>query len=95
MQKYYSTAVTFRYTESTSEWTLDYPPFFAWFEWLMSQIARVVDPEMLAVKNLNHRSFETVIFQRVSVVVADLVLAFGLWSCAEAMAGKNIDRSIR
>lgn len=66
------------YYEDTSQWTLDYPPFFAWFEWGLSQVAAVVDLEIVRLDNLNYDSATCVQFQRFSVMVADLSLLYAV-----------------
>jgi hypothetical protein len=72
------------YYENTSESTLDYPPFFgissssshtcsAWFEFLLSKLASLVDPQMLKINHLFYASYETILFQRLTVLfISDL-----------------------
>lgn len=62
------------YYEKTSEWTFDYPPFFAAFEWLLSQPAALIDSGMVDVNSLNYSSWATIACQRASVIVSELLL---------------------
>jgi alpha-1,3-glucosyltransferase len=65
------------YFEKTSIWTLDYPPFFAYFEWLIAKPAAWFDREMVRVANLEYDQISVVIYQRATVIVSDLVFLYG------------------
>lgn len=76
-----------RYFEATSEWTLDYPPFFAFFERALAWVAAHLicsrhDPGLLRISAEPYASDATVLFQRGSVMVTDLLLLLGVWANA-------------
>ncbi|CAB1315743.1 unnamed protein product [Coregonus sp. 'balchen'] len=81
----YSFPVSKWYHENTSEWTLDYPPLFAWFEYGLSHVAQHFDKEMLVVQNLIYTSPATVLFQRLSVIVTDVVFIYAVKECCRSV----------
>ncbi|KAK6920412.1 Glycosyl transferase, ALG6/ALG8 [Dillenia turbinata] len=71
------------YFDSTSPWTLDYPPLFAFFERLLSTFAHFVDPQIVHLQDgLNYSSPTAVLFQRLSVIVSDVSLFYGTYRLA-------------
>uniref|UniRef100_A0A8C5P9H8 Alpha-1,3-glucosyltransferase n=1 Tax=Leptobrachium leishanense TaxID=445787 RepID=A0A8C5P9H8_9ANUR len=82
------------YYEATSEWTLDYPPFFAWFEYALSHAAHYFDSEMLKVENFNYASQATVLFQRFSVIVTDVFFIYATKQCCSCVADRKEQRSV-
>ncbi|CAI5773491.1 dolichyl pyrophosphate Glc1Man9 c2 alpha-1,3-glucosyltransferase [Podarcis lilfordi] len=77
------------YYEATSEWTLDYPPFFAWFEYGLSHVAKYFDKEMLVIQNLNYSSYPTILFQRLSVIFTDVLFIYAVRECCRRVNGKR------
>ncbi|CAH2091962.1 unnamed protein product [Euphydryas editha] len=78
------------YYDETSEWTLDYPPFFAWLEYSLSHIAKLFDPEIVKIENLNYDSDMTILFQRLSVIVLDFLYIYGAKSCSDLVSDGNL-----
>ncbi|SGY20657.1 BQ5605_C016g08115 [Microbotryum silenes-dioicae] len=70
------------YYDTTSIWTLDYPPLFAYFERFLAFFAYIVDPQIVRLDNLEYAAWSVVAFQRTTVVLSELVLATALlmWS---------------
>eukprot|EP00291_Cryptomonas_curvata_P025108 CAMPEP_0172156104 /NCGR_PEP_ID=MMETSP1050-20130122/3001_1 /TAXON_ID=233186 /ORGANISM="Cryptomonas curvata, Strain CCAP979/52" /LENGTH=185 /DNA_ID=CAMNT_0012825087 /DNA_START=30 /DNA_END=584 /DNA_ORIENTATION=+ len=81
------------YTTNISEWTLDYPPLFAWFEYVLSFIAQRFDAAMLVLTNLNYASQETVLFQRLTVIASELVLFTAILTSGDASPSLGRNRS--
>ncbi|KAJ2743718.1 glycosyl transferase [Coemansia sp. BCRC 34301] len=75
------------YYDDGSEWTLDYPPFFAWFEWVMSLAARWWDPRIVQLDNLGYAATSCIAFQRLTVIVSELVLFAALGRFVRASGG--------
>lgn len=71
------------YYEATSFWTLDYPPFFQYFEWVLAQIAGLIDAGMVKVKNQYYGDWygnaSTVDYMRFTVVFTDLLFCYGVY----------------
>ncbi|VDM34702.1 unnamed protein product [Hydatigera taeniaeformis] len=77
----YSTNVSEWYNEATSQWTLDYPPLFAYFEWALAQLASKVDPKIVLLSAEPYSSLATVYFQRISVLLSECILFYSICSC--------------
>ncbi|KAG5650250.1 glycosyl transferase [Sphagnurus paluster] len=71
----YSLPISKWYYDTTSEWTLDYPPFFAYFEKIMSIPAALIDPKIVDLNNLNYDAWSVIEYQRTTVILTELVLA--------------------
>lgn len=85
----YSEPVSKWYEECTSQWTLDYPPLFAYFQYLMSLIAAQVDPDLVRISAQAVRSKNVVYFQCLSVIVSDFVYYYAVYMCIQFVSSES------
>ncbi|SPO21208.1 related to glucosyltransferase [Ustilago trichophora] len=79
------------YFEATSQWTLDYPPFFAYFSWILAQPASLVDPLIVSLhEGLEYAAWPCKAYMRATVVVTELVLAAALLAHARLGAQRTM-----
>lgn len=64
---------------------LDYPPFFAYFEFLLSLPARLIDKRIVDLNNLNYSEWSVIAYQRSTVIITELVLGAALIRCARSI----------
>ncbi|KAL0214815.1 hypothetical protein P9112_006999 [Eukaryota sp. TZLM1-RC] len=77
------------YHNSTSPWTLDYPPLFAFFERFLSYFAPLFDSAMLNLCNIDYSSSMTILFQKVTVIIADFLLFVGSFCFVKTLCEKS------
>jgi alpha-1,3-glucosyltransferase len=68
------------YYDETSLWTLDYPPYFAYFEKFLSYFAFYFDRNILVLQAEPNAAATTLLFQRLSVICSDWVLLYATYS---------------
>ncbi|OTF70792.1 dolichyl pyrophosphate Glc1Man9GlcNAc2 [Euroglyphus maynei] len=73
------------YSESTSKWTLDYPPFFAYFEYILAYWAKFFDENMLQIRQDPYMSSKTLLYMRLTVIMSDLVYYYGVYQWIRIM----------
>ena len=69
------------YFDETSQWTLDYPPFFAYFSYLLSIPAKIWDPRIVDLSGgLEYDGWKCLAYMRITVICSELVLAGALFA---------------
>lgn len=69
------------YFDETSQWTLDYPPFFAYFSWILSLPAKFWDSKIVDLRGgLEYEGWKCLLYMRLSVIATELVLASALFA---------------
>lgn len=84
------------YLEDTNQWTLDYPPFFAYFEWILSNMVptSVAQDGCIELTEVGNYGYKTILFQRATVIISEILLFISLqWFINTAESRKEMRRN--
>ena len=66
------------YFYSDNKWTLDYPPLFAYMEYILGKVSKYFDPNITNINKFDYDSKECKIFLRTTVLLGDIFLFFSI-----------------
>ena len=67
----------------------DYPPFFAYFEYILSIPAAKVDPLLVQISKTPISTENVVLFQKITVIITDIAVLFGAASISKVKGSEN------
>lgn len=66
------------YTDQSSKWTLDYPPLFAYFEYVLANLLHPLDPGITDFQNHNYQSTRCLYLMRTTVLVVHILYIYAV-----------------
>ena len=66
------------YTNDLNKWTLDYPPLFAYMEYIFGLISKIIEPEMTNYNLINYNSTFCKFYMRCTVLIGDFLLGYSI-----------------
>jgi len=73
------------YFYSKNKWTLDYPPLFAYMEYILGKLSKYFDPNITNLDKIDYDSFRCKTFMRGTVLLGDLFLFFSIKFLSRSM----------
>lgn len=74
------------YFDTTSQWTLDYPPLFAAFQFLWAFVAHLSGhQDALKLTNSSIRTESVIMFQKVTVILSDIVYYIAVYKICNSL----------
>ena len=66
------------YTNNLNIWTLDYPPLFAYMEYILGIISKLFDPNITNINLINYKSKICKYYMRCTVLIGDFLLGYSI-----------------